>query len=59
MSTVGLQASLSPSLKPRNHSAVMNEEEAGGYTGTGVTEPCVTAAHSWTGVEEWESVGQA
>lgn len=37
----------------------MNEEEAGGYTGTGVTKPCVTAAHSWTGVEEWESAGQA
>lgn len=37
----------------------MNEEEAGGYTGTGVTKPCVTAAHSWTGVEEWESVGRA
>lgn len=59
MSIVGLLASLSPSLKPRNHSAVMNEEKAGGGTGTGVTKPCVTAAHSWTGVEEWESAGQA
>lgn len=37
----------------------MNEDEAGGYTGTGVTKPRVTAARSWTGVEEWESVGQA
>lgn len=48
----GMQASLSPSLKSRNHSAVMNVEEAGGCTGTGVTKPCVTEAHSWTGVEE-------
>lgn len=30
MSTAGLQASLSLSLKPGNHSAVMNEDEAGG-----------------------------
>ncbi len=59
MSIVGLPASLSPSLKPRNHSTVMNEKEAGEDTGTGVTKPCVTAAHSWTGVEEWESAGQA
>lgn len=29
MSTVGLRPSLSSSFKPRNHSAMMNEEEAG------------------------------
>lgn len=30
MSTVGLGAFLSPSVKTTNHSAVMNEEEVGG-----------------------------
>ena len=59
MSTVSLQASSPLSLKPRYHSAVMNEEEAEGYMGTGVTKPCVTAVHSWTEAEEWQSVRQA
>lgn len=57
----GLQASLSPSLKTRNHSAVMNEEEAGGvYRNRGDKALCHSSTQldrgrgmgvSWAGLE--------
>lgn len=55
----GPQSNYHFSVKLGNHSVVMNEEEAGSIQGRGVTKPCVTAEHSRTGAEEWDSVVNA
>lgn len=54
----GLRVSLSPCHKPRDQSAVMNEEEAGGIQEQGWQSPVSWQHTAGPGVEEWEAAGK-